>query len=305
MECERSNPTDPLRQGDIIAAHPQTNTWKDPWTRFGVILSADCDIANGKTGPGLVYVPIISHQTFLFDVWLPEEAQKWVRRGVDLIDRQLRNYPARVSYEKLVVWGAEGGAQNILAQLVGLLAPDAVRGPAEDAAKVIAAQWKAVNSLSECASRPRNAPFGELPKSVLQYYQDRHMLEPVKGDLTVVARRAVETALNSTMDRVDTWLIGAMIGLDPEMADATTFGFVVPLRAFNLMLATRIETDRSKWYGSTDSYLRICRLRGVYKADLVQKFANLFVRVGLEDYRTDEHRRLMKRCAENLFPGER
>jgi hypothetical protein len=65
-----------------------------------------------------------------------------------------------------------------------------------------------------------------------------------------------------------------------------------------------IDIDRAQWYGKRDHYLRICRLRGLYKADLIQKFANLFVRVGLEDYRDDEHRRAFKRCAESLFPVE-
>jgi hypothetical protein len=113
----------------------------------------------------------------------------------------------------------------------------------------------------------------------------------------------IEGALVSLEDRADTWLIRELIGLDPEMTEGTSYGFVVPLRAFASLAVNRIETDRAKWYGDREKYLRICRLRGIYKSDLIQKFANLFVRVGLEDHRIEEHRRLFKRCAQNLFPG--
>ena len=87
------------------------------------------------------------------------------------------------------------------------------------------------------------------------------------------------------------------------MVQNTDFGFIVPLRSFSLVPIARIEIDKGKWFQAPDKYLRICRLRGKYKTDLLQQFANMFVRVGLEDQRDDHHRLLFQRCADSLFPG--
>ena len=117
MECERSDPSDPLRQGDIVAAQPTTEDWNNPWSRFGVILSADCDLAQGTTGPSLVYVPIVSHYTYLADVWLPAEAGQLVARGREMIDKRLADFDAKMSYRHLNAWGESGGAANIITRL--------------------------------------------------------------------------------------------------------------------------------------------------------------------------------------------
>jgi hypothetical protein len=102
--------------------------------------------------------------------------------------------------------------------------------------------------------------------------------------------------------RLDTWLIRELMGLDPDMAEGTNFGFVVPLRSYSLLPVERIEVDKINWYKKKESYLRVCRLRGVYKSHLIQQFVNLYERVGVDDNRDEEHRHLFKLCAKHLFP---
>jgi hypothetical protein len=148
MECERSDPSDPLRQGDIVAAQPQTEAWKSPWTRFGIILSADCDLAQGKTGPNLVYAPIIGHHTYLADVWLPSEASRLAHRGKDIIDKRLTEFDAKVSYRHIDAWGRDGGAENVASRLAELLSARAAGVVPPKKSDAIIALWNAVCGLS-------------------------------------------------------------------------------------------------------------------------------------------------------------
>ena len=92
--------------------------------------------------------------------------------------------------------------------------------------------------------------------------------------------------------------------LDPEMREEENGGFVIDLRRFSALPLDLVLTDKREWLKRSETYLRICRLRGLYKADLMQKFANLLVRVGLDDTRPDEHRRIFELISRRLVPGE-
>ena len=111
MECEATKPGEPLRQGDIFAAHPGTPLWEDPWTRFGVIISADCDIAQGKAGPKLVYIPIIGHYTYLVDVWVPEEAERLRQLAREMIGKKTQSI--RPGFRVPAYRGLEFGAEDL------------------------------------------------------------------------------------------------------------------------------------------------------------------------------------------------
>lgn len=100
--------------------------------------------------------------------------------------------------------------------------------------------------------------------------------------------------------------------LKPAAYDENS-GFVVDLRRFSVVETAKIQTNRAKWFGEEDHFLRICRLRGGTSL-LLQKFANLFVRVGLDCVnahlhrgrnqvgrlfnRTEQYHRLATRCDE-------
>jgi hypothetical protein len=303
MECERSDPDDPLRQGDIVAAHPQTDGWANPWTRFGVVLSADCDLAQEKTGPNLVYVPVVSHYTYLADVWLPSEAARLERLGREAIDKQLTSFDAKVQYRHIAAWGEKGGRENISNRLAERTQELGSTISCEKQ-EAILSLWHSVTELACLSAVPNPTQTDQLRDVLDRFIRYRGVVEPGRGDPAQYHKNMIERALLSLQDRLDSWLLRELIGLDPDMTQGTQFGFVVLLRSFSLLPVTLIETHREEWYRNKTKYLRICRLRGIYKADLVQRFANMFVRIGLEDYRDQEHKRLFIRCAESLFPGE-
>lgn len=302
MECERTD--SPLRQGDIVAAHPKTDGWLNPWTRMGVILTADCDIDKGKSGPGLVYLPIVSHRTYLADIWLPDEASELAAKARASINKQLGSLDAKLADRHIDAWGRSGGIEKI-AQELG----DRINGKADSPglSKVnsrILKLWEAVNSFSTLSQRVNPTQTDQLDVLIKNLVESKRVLESSTVDPNYLGRQAVQAALESAQSRLDMWLISELIGLDPDMMQNADYGYVVSLRSFSLIPISSIEVDKVKWFSSPEKYLRICRLRGIYKTDLLQHFANMFTRVGLEDSRVDHHRMLFQRSANSLFPGE-
>jgi hypothetical protein len=275
MECERSDLAHPLRQGDILAAQPGTTEWANPWTRFAVVITADCDLAQRKTGPSLVYLPIIGHYTFLADVRLPTEAEKLAGRGRDSIAKKLTVYDAKLAFRHIASWGEAGGENNIARRLDDHLATRTDNADPKKTASIIAI-WKAVVAFDRLSQLPNPTQTEKLPDLLSEFFGHRAVVDTEFNGSAEDRRRAIEGALSATQERADTWLIRELIGLDPEMVQEGNFGFVVLLRSYSLLGMDRIETDRGQWYKSTEKYLRICRLRGLYKSDLVQQFANLF-----------------------------
>lgn len=301
VECERADPEQPLRQGDIVAAQPGTDSWKNPWTRFGVVLTADCDLAHGKSGPNLVYVPVLDHNAYIADVWLPAEAENLARAGHEKVEKQLANLQSKLGFRHITAWG-EAGDDNILRKLTEQLGSlKSGLDPARVSADIIEL-WHATAELQALSRRPQPTQVPQLRGLLCRLVQHGAAISQDKLGNLASRRRFLEGALCSLQERVDIWLIRELIGLDADMLEPPCFGYIVPLRSFSLLPVEKIDTDRNHWYGNRDHYLRICRLRGTYKFDPIQNFANLFVRVGLEDYRLVEHRRAFKRCAEGLFP---
>jgi hypothetical protein len=68
VETERAHPQDELGQGDIIALeYPEGKTGPE----LGVVINADCDLANGKTDGTIAYLPIFSFRQYLDLFWAP------------------------------------------------------------------------------------------------------------------------------------------------------------------------------------------------------------------------------------------
>lgn len=293
MECERPDASKSgVRQGDILAAHPGTSNWSDRWSRFFVVLSADCDCANQKGDSGLVVVPVIGLATYIDEAWLPVQVEKTSADALVKIERGLNRFGGKRIQSSEV---RRIAAPNLLEQLRHRAGED--RELLDEASKV-AELHQALLVLDEiAASLPPvpNVSFGELHK---RYFEAK----------SVVTGRAAEpekdthAALASLGDpkRTDMWPICDLIGLDGQMREDESLGFVAYLRRFRTIPYGRALISKGDWLGARDSYLRICRLRGIYKADLVQRFASLFSRVGLEDERDSEHARVFKHAAEKI-----
>lgn len=68
LETERAHPHDKLGQGDILAIeYPDGQTGPE----LGLIINADCDLANSKIDGTIAYLPIFSFREYLAQFWVP------------------------------------------------------------------------------------------------------------------------------------------------------------------------------------------------------------------------------------------
>lgn len=70
--------SDPFRQGDVLR-HYESGA-AGPW---GVLVTADCDIANAKHGGYFTYVPVIPAAEYLEHYWAAERAEQAISKQVD------------------------------------------------------------------------------------------------------------------------------------------------------------------------------------------------------------------------------
>lgn len=319
MECEQPLSVNVLRQGDIFAAHPGTENWANPWRRFGLILTADCDLERQKGGPDLVYVPIIGLKTYLADVWLPNHATALF----DLAGRQAEKALAEFNDHPVTLRHLLRQSVEEISKQLGMPAPEAEAASAEKAGEPIAADSKSrdknrkkqfdriiklrdvLSILSELKALKEPSGASQLNTMLGLLFPQHEYIKPGKSG-PASRRDLIYSGLSDLIQdsRVDTWPISDLVAMDPEMRADEDFGFVVDLRRFSVLEAAKIQTNRATWLSSRDYYLRICRLRGLYKSALLQKFANLFVRVGLDDNRKDLNLEMYDRLSKRLVPDE-
>jgi hypothetical protein len=69
IECDTVNQNEPLRQGDIFEFANKISLWK----KYGVIITTDCDIANGKNSDVFSYCPIIGIRDYLLSIFIRKQ----------------------------------------------------------------------------------------------------------------------------------------------------------------------------------------------------------------------------------------
>ena len=90
-ECDDVTDDRPLVQGDVFE---WLNRGSDPWQHFGIVVTANCDIAEGKHRGILSYVPLLSLEDYLRLFFLPKALRKGVKSiaeelGKKLLDQEL------------------------------------------------------------------------------------------------------------------------------------------------------------------------------------------------------------------------
>lgn len=301
MECERCDGKDALRQGDVIAAQPGTASWHDPTRRFGIIISADCDIEQNKGGSSLVYLPIISHIDYINLIWIPQEANKTDVAARSYIDKLLRDVDPSLSSRHLFGWAKRSGLESLLDNLKSKALPILSEDKLTERLDLIVGTFSRIVELAELQDGTAPTERLDILKRINNFFDLKDVLEKPAKTGGTHRKSAIENALQALQTRIDTWLIKDLIGLDPDMLEQHVYGYVVPMRLFSRVETTEILKDKIEWYGDKDKYLRVCRIRGIYKSDLMQRFSNMFSRIGLEDQRDEEHRRLFSRSASAII----
>lgn len=290
MECDRPDTSrDGVRQGDILAAHPGTDNWNDKWRRFYVVVTADCDMAQRKNAAGVVVVPIIGLATYVDELWLADQVEKYKKLMRERLEPLLNRFSGpRMSVDEALQLDKASFAEALAARAEG----------SEDALEVVS---KATASHADLQILMKINAESSSENAVTR--MENFFL--VKGRYTgkdVDREKELLGALNGLLDskRIDTWPICDLLGLDGQMREDEGLGFVACLRYFTTVDYEKAFINKDLWLKDRGGYFRICRLRGMYKTDLIQKFAQMFSRVGLENEREKEHQRVFVHAASRI-----
>jgi hypothetical protein len=123
VECEELEDSSlPLRQGDVLE---WLTDQVDPWRRYAIVVTADCDLAHQKHGGLLACVPVLAHEDYLALFPLPARLgrakDKLLERACALIrGYQTENrpdFPLPLSDEAVVRWIETASSQEMVREL--------------------------------------------------------------------------------------------------------------------------------------------------------------------------------------------
>lgn len=251
-ETERVHPHDELGQGDIISLeYPDGKTGPE----LGLVINADCDLANNKTDGTIAYVPIFSFREYLALFWVPSHletiANESAKRVVD------------------VTKAGASGTDDLILLLESLSQDEAVdrlcgiSGVNKKSRKIIEEH---VCKLTICRDK------------LLAPYARFELLCRLHNDPQKHARTLIESARKSMGD-------GHFFVSD--LVDRPDLGFIIRMRRIYSLpeecVFTSIAAQASGSAGDHVTAVRIARLRPLYRFKVLQLFAHQFSKIGLPD----------------------
>lgn len=245
------NSDDDVMQGDIIV-----NSSQKEGKVFGVIITADCDIAQRKSNNLYTWLEILKLDDFIKHKWADEQLRKYIEKKSQIIADEINNHIKKnfpeltISAPSLCEWLKDGNINDLLNKLE--ISNNALKN------KVIQ-----LNHAVTSAASPIERLFkiweinGKSKESQIQ--------------------TAYELLEASSAGFSDFFFLPSI-----EIA-GTRSGFVVLLRSintmnFNILLKNQVE---AKIKGDGDQFFRAGRLSDGVRFAIMQKFAFLFSRIGM------------------------
>lgn len=241
----------PLRQGDILeSVDPEMEQWK----RHLLVMTADCDFAFAKHQGRVTCVPLLSAEEYLFELQIPRVRERLAKKPMKMIRDVLRNRESpQISDQRLREWASEESSTDIVKNL---------ELPPNDADTAAAA----LNSI-----KLMDEPISTLKQSVEMLITAQLTHTPELKRAT--AKKQVIEPLQSTYTRPpgDALFISTI-------ADGHTSGYFAYLRHIEQVREPDISlgTPRRSY-----SYRRISRMTDKFTHALAQRFAMVFMSIGL------------------------
>lgn len=258
MEWTIPNQDAELRQGDILINRPQPGQLPGYML---VVVTADCDIAQGKFGTHLACLRLVWYDDYVRDVWGANELEK----ARDKLARQLADQ-MRAAHK------AATGKESAISQTRSLEWLE--ESSPEDVANALCvsdeARMRLVTSLSKSHAALRSArvaKFAFRKLSILRAGLDGTSVE----DATL---KLVERARNATLPD-DVFMLPGLPGFESKPA-------LVLLRQLVAISHTDIVLTRHE--ATTEAHcVRVGRLLETFKYALSQAFGHLYARIGLPE----------------------
>jgi len=262
----------PIRQGDIIKKKSKLGDI------YGLIITADCDIAKSKHKNHYTWIEIIPTQVYLDTRWALEEIEKiqakQTKPVLEFVNKKLKEKGlSQIGEPKLLGWIGEVGVESFISKLLVEECPADIR-----------------NKIQGLFIISSNAEVGALEK-----------IQKTASLFNLGIDKLVEEArrhLTKDDGFPDFFFI-------PRLPDELGNGCVALLRHIYSVHDEDIFTceANARIEGKPYSFFRMCRLTDRVKYSIVQKTTFLFSRIGMTT-EFESATSLSANCsANNIFKG--
>lgn len=265
-DVERVDEDVPIRQGDIVRIRSDGGG-----ASYVVVVTADCDIAQGKSGHSISVVRLISITGYIRDYWavrkLARHRANLLKGFIDFVHRvRLRSNSSAAHLSSSVGerWAIRSSAEQICDEL-GVT--DMVERE-KFSLRIFEPLKRALKESSDASEDDKLGLLLEL----------RAMSSPSDTADVVLKQARSEVADNLPQD---CFFISGVPG------DGAMNGGIVLLREIEHVPLAQLTTSFAEFRDGDRLGLRVARLAGAFKFAFVQQFAILFSRIGLPDERED------------------
>lgn len=250
--------TEEVRQGDIIR---KLNAKTGEIEKLGIVITADCDIAQNKAGERYNWLEIMPMAAYIEGPWANEQLRKLSEKRSQAIReylngqiRQRKPGLSALTHESLVEWLRTKSAEEIL-----LIATD--QQPAADSRQLRDLEGFALTM----STNENSSAFKRLKEAWTLFGFDEKKQQEI-----------VRNAFKDGGGFQDYFVL-------PELPRQPGLGFVVMLRSMWSLMATDLylcEQD-ARIYDRPDAFHRLGRLNDGIRFSITQKLAFLFSRIGM------------------------
>jgi hypothetical protein len=264
-ECTSVPDGTALRQGDVFVFRDSDEN-HEIWQQFGIVVTADCDLANNKHHGILSYVPVLPLRDYLARVTVPRLASDQRARSLQRMSDAIKQAEdSRGVADGLSTRAIEefatmrDGAQELIAHL------DQVSSDQRDRISEAIAEVAACDRLSALSS------YADMFSALVKIY---------KPTRRKTAEELLAADLRNRLSNLpgDAFFIGTL-------DDSRRGGYVAYLRLVRELRNHQVCTTYFKRYGRGILAERISRLEAPYLYRLTQLLAEVFASIGLpEEY---------------------
>lgn len=251
-ETERVLPVESLAQGDIIRIE-HIGPSREP--ALGVVINADCDLANGKLDGAIAYLPMYPFKDYIARFWAPGHVAEVRSSATSKIIETIGD--EGTAAESLHAWVKTDGAEAVGATLAK--SPKLKKGQ-------LASITHEVRRLAIALDDGDDPLFRFLS------------LCRAEKDAQAYARRHLGAARKA---------MGEGHFLISDLVEHPDIGFVIRMRRIYTIAEERCFRSTAEQLarsgGSETTAVRICRLTELYRFKVAQLFAQQFSRIGLPD----------------------
>jgi hypothetical protein len=261
-ECNEITDSQPLRQGDVFK---WLQLGDDPWSQFGIVVTADCDIAQEKHVGILSYVPLLRLKDYLRLFYLPRRVERAMAPLSEEVNRAIQelqivnrpDFPEPLSEAAIEAW--------IQSSEPGEIADSLKAAEGRDR------EWllRALGITKEYHHASQELGFDTQFDVIVR-------IRELRSKSKQPARQAIWSEIHGHVRSLpgDAFFIGV---LDRERRE----GYVAYLRLLREIRHTEIAIRQTDFRSSDVRSQRIARLGSPYIYRLTQQLGDVFSAIGL------------------------